>query len=96
MVIDGGWHLPISPNGFPMPDPERWPSASGGKGFKPLADWTHSLGLKFGESHSTVTQHSHTAQSQHSHSLSLKLTARGKADSDWKTRMFFWVGLGWG
>ena len=50
IVIDGGWHQPISPNGFPMPDPERWPSASGGKGFKPLADWTHSLGLKFGES----------------------------------------------
>ena len=50
IVIDGGWHQPIGPNGFPMPDPERWPSAYGGKGFKPLADWTHSLGLKFGES----------------------------------------------
>ena len=24
------------------------PSAAGGRGFKPLADWTHALGLKFG------------------------------------------------
>lgn len=30
-----------------LPDPGRFPSASGGRGFKPLADYVHSLGLKF-------------------------------------------------
>jgi hypothetical protein len=31
-----------------MPDEERFPSAQRGKGFKPLADYVHSKGLKFG------------------------------------------------
>jgi alpha-galactosidase len=31
-----------------LPDPARFPSAAGGVGFKPLADYVHSLGLKFG------------------------------------------------
>lgn len=31
-----------------IPDPEKFPSSKGGKGFKPLADYVHSLGLKFG------------------------------------------------
>jgi len=31
---------------FPCPD--RFPSSRGGKGFKPLADYIHGLGLKFG------------------------------------------------
>lgn len=31
-----------------MPAPNRFPSAEGGRGFKPLADYVHSLGLKFG------------------------------------------------
>lgn len=31
-----------------IPDPERFPSSAGGKGFGPLADYIHSLGLKFG------------------------------------------------
>lgn len=31
-----------------MPDPERFPSAANGKGFQPLADEIHALGLKFG------------------------------------------------
>lgn len=30
------------------PAPERFPSAAGGAGFKPLADQIHSMGLKFG------------------------------------------------
>ena len=34
--------------GRPMPDTVRHPSAKGGLGFKPLADYTHSKGLKFG------------------------------------------------
>lgn len=31
-----------------LPDPERFPSSVDGAGFKPLADYIHSLGLKFG------------------------------------------------
>ena len=31
-----------------LPDPVRFPSAAGGKGFRVLAEYIHSLGLKFG------------------------------------------------
>ncbi len=31
-----------------LPDPERFPSSAGGKGFEPLAEYVHNLGLKFG------------------------------------------------
>ena len=31
-----------------QPDPARFPSSAGGRGFRPLADYIHSLGLKFG------------------------------------------------
>lgn len=31
-----------------LPAENRFPSAAGGRGFKPLADYVHSLGLKFG------------------------------------------------
>ncbi len=31
-----------------LPDPNRFPSSVGGAGFKPLADYIHSLGLKLG------------------------------------------------
>lgn len=31
-----------------QPSPNRFPSSKGGRGFKPLADYVHSLGLKFG------------------------------------------------
>lgn len=31
-----------------MPQPTKFPSAFGGKGFAPLAEYVHSLGLKFG------------------------------------------------
>lgn len=31
-----------------LPDPERFPSSADGRGFGPLADHVHSLGLKFG------------------------------------------------
>lgn len=31
-----------------IPAPNRFPSSAGGKGFKPLADYVHRLGLKFG------------------------------------------------
>ena len=31
-----------------LPDPQRFPSSADGAGFKPLGDYIHSLGLKFG------------------------------------------------
>ncbi len=31
-----------------LPAPNRFPSSADGKGFKPIADYVHSLGLKFG------------------------------------------------
>ena len=31
-----------------QPSPERFPSSAGGKGFAPLAEYVHKLGLKFG------------------------------------------------
>ncbi|KQK04442.2 hypothetical protein BRADI_2g13520v3 [Brachypodium distachyon] len=34
--------------GRPFPDPDRFPSSRGGKGFKHVADKVHGLGLKFG------------------------------------------------
>ncbi|MGL4630190.1 MAG: glycoside hydrolase family 27 protein [Leadbetterella sp.] len=46
--------IPVKPNytideyGRLQPDTIKFPSAKGGKGFKPLADYVHSLGLKLG------------------------------------------------
>ncbi|XP_057833998.2 alpha-galactosidase isoform X1 [Cryptomeria japonica] len=34
--------------GRPIPDPVRWPSSKGGKGFTNIADRVHKMGLKFG------------------------------------------------
>jgi len=60
VVIDEGWfaqhpenpvgHMDytMSDDGRTMPAVNRFPSAADGKGFRPLADWVHSLGLKFG------------------------------------------------
>lgn len=60
-VIDEGWYMrdPFASataeqkylydqNGLLDPVVERFPSAANGVGFKPLGDWVHSLGLKFG------------------------------------------------
>ncbi|MDR1414185.1 MAG: glycoside hydrolase family 27 protein [Odoribacteraceae bacterium] len=38
----------LDANGRYTPALNRFPSAAGGKGFKPLADYVHALGLKFG------------------------------------------------
>ncbi len=40
--------IPMDEFGRLLPDPGKFPSAAGGKGFKPLADYVHSKGLKFG------------------------------------------------
>ena len=62
ITVDIDWFVPrargfgYTPNveiamdgyGRPLPAPDRFPSAAGGQGFKPLADWTHRQGLKFG------------------------------------------------
>jgi alpha-galactosidase len=43
-VIDGGWRdTKLGPNGELLANPEKFPN-----GMKPLADYAHSLGLKFG------------------------------------------------
>jgi len=60
-VIDEGWYMqdPFAgtlearkylwnENGILIPDARRFPSSVAGAGFKPLADWVHSQGLKFG------------------------------------------------
>ncbi len=60
-VIDEGWYMkdPFGAtlearkyiwdeNGILIPDPARFPSAANNAGFKPLADWVHAQGLKFG------------------------------------------------
>ena len=41
-------HLCLDGYSRQIPDSVRFPSSSGGRGFKPLADYVHSLGLKFG------------------------------------------------
>jgi len=38
----------MDPFGRLQPAPARFPSSAGGKGFKPLADYVHGLGLRFG------------------------------------------------
>ncbi|MGO8720012.1 MAG: glycoside hydrolase family 27 protein [Acidobacteriaceae bacterium] len=59
MVIDEGWYLQhpedradqgytLSGDGRYLPALDRFPSAAGGNGFRPIADYVHSLGLKFG------------------------------------------------
>ncbi len=40
--------FPMDAYGRLYPDPGKFPSAANGKGFKPLADYVHSKGLKFG------------------------------------------------
>src|SRR5947209_19329515 len=60
-VIDEGWYMQdpfgantvaqkflYDQNGLLVPVVARFPSSATTAGFKPLADWVHSLGLKFG------------------------------------------------
>jgi hypothetical protein len=60
-VIDEGWYMqnPLGEhleqrkyawdaNGILIPAENRFPSSANGAGFKPLADWVHQQGLKFG------------------------------------------------
>jgi len=60
-VIDEGWYMenPFGnglearkylwdANGILIPTANRFPSSANGAGFKPLADWVHAKGLKFG------------------------------------------------
>lgn len=42
------WKVEMDEYSRLLPCPDRFPSSSGGKGFKPLADYIHDLGLKFG------------------------------------------------
>jgi len=60
-VIDEGWYMQdpfaanaekqkyaYDANGRLIPDPSRFPDSANGAGLKPLADWVHAQGLKFG------------------------------------------------
>lgn len=60
-VVDEGWYMANpagktvsdkkylwNANGLLIPAPDRFLSAANGAGFKPLADWVHAQGLKFG------------------------------------------------
>jgi hypothetical protein len=61
VVIDEGWYMEnpdgrnlaerkylLDAGGILIPVPSRFPSSADGAGFKPLADWVHKQGLKFG------------------------------------------------
>jgi alpha-galactosidase len=61
IVIDEGWYISnpqeqdagkyrfiMTEDGRFIPDSSRFPSSSNNSGFKPLSDYIHSLGLKFG------------------------------------------------
>jgi len=60
VVVDEGWYIPnpegqpqdykflLSTDGRFIPAPGRFPSAENDAGFRPLADYAHALGLKFG------------------------------------------------
>jgi hypothetical protein len=51
VVIDYRWYepgLPIDANGRYLPATSKYPSATGGTGFKALADKIHAMGLSFG------------------------------------------------
>jgi hypothetical protein len=60
-VIDEGWYMRdpfadkvetrkyvLDGNGLLIPAPNRFPSAANGTGLKPISDWVHAQGLKFG------------------------------------------------
>ena len=60
-VIDEGWYMQnpfgdkvetkkyvFDGNGIQIPATNRFPSSADGAGFKPMADWVHAQGLKFG------------------------------------------------
>jgi hypothetical protein len=60
-VIDQGWYMEhplganlaerqylLDANGIEIPVASRFPDSAEGAGFKPLADWVHAQGLKFG------------------------------------------------
>ena len=62
-----------------IPDPERFPSSADGKGFRPLADYIHSLGLKFGIH--IMRGIPRTAAHQHMAIKNCSLTANEVADA---------------
>ena len=50
-VIDFHWYDPedlTDANGRWLPSPSRFPSSTGGAGFKPIADQVHAMGVRFG------------------------------------------------
>lgn len=59
------WEVAMDEYSRLLPCPDRFPSAKDGAGFKPLADYVHNLGLKFGihimRGIPRIAAHNHTA-----------------------------------
>jgi hypothetical protein len=73
-----------------LPAVNRFPTAAGGRGFKPLGDYIHSLGLKFGIH--ILRGIPRQAVAQNTMILGTNYTAAGIADTtsvcDWNTDMY--------
>ena len=68
-----------------LPCPERFPSAAGGKGFAPLAEYVHNLGLKFG----IHIMRGIPRQAAHAHTAILGTTDRANDIAD-PSNICFW------
>ena len=59
------WKVEMDEYSRLLPCPDRFPSSAGGKGFAPLAEYVHNLGLKFGihimRGIPRIAAHEHTA-----------------------------------
>lgn len=104
IVVDIQWYEPTATNhyyhnfaplcmdawGRLLPAENRFPSVAGGKGFAPLADYIHSLGLKFGIH--IMRGIPRQAVHQNTPVLGTKKTARQIAEQssicDWNTDMY--------
>ncbi len=104
IVVDIQWYEPFADTneyhpfapicmdeyGRAIPAPNRFPSSEGGRGFKPLADYVHSLGLKFGIH--IMRGIPRQAVSENTPVLGTKLTARAVAKTasicHWNTDMY--------
>ena len=104
IVVDIQWYAPGASNneyqpfadictdeyGRCIPAENRFPSSSGGKGFKPLADYIHSLGLKFGIHimRGVPRQAVHQNLKVKGTDISLRSIAKTNSICNWNTDMY--------
>lgn len=74
-----------------LPDPAKFPSSANGKGFKPLADYIHSKGLKMGVHLMRGIPRQAVAVNS-----AIKGTTTKAADVADKVNVCFWLNLMWG